>query len=653
MGDRSNYSLAPDHEESENSAVVPKDLDQSAYQTEKKRKFNQGLQSAETDISNDRLEIPLRKPSLKAPTSSLICNHNANATQTSRLVTQLNCDIGDDVEGCSRSTDVKDTFGTGAATRDPLSSRKEQKQTSRRKPRSFISHLSFFSSYDSLSDGTASLQKKLTRSIAIQRRRFKIWLVVLTVGFVSGTIIHRNFYSNTKQQNQNRTSTNNPPSSNPAEEESKKCVESPMTNQEAVMELRATSSVSNVSNGAVAADDERCSKLGLDILKDMKGNAIDAAVTTALCLGLVNPSSSGIGGGGFILIYSQKQPDEEGSINKNIPFVDRRELVSVNNTRGITEVIDCRETAPDKATYDMYQNMPPSASSKGALSIAVPGELRGLELAHSRYGKLNWTQVVKPVVDLADQGVPVSKYLAKIIEERKGTIDEPEFYSLKKMLTKNNDGQTYLKEGDLMTRPQYATTLRKIMEFGGDYVYNGNMTEVIAQEIQARGGIITEKDLQEYKPILRDPVSAEIDGFEFRGVPPPSSGGSVIIGILRFLSGYKNPFASAKDTLSVHRMVESFKHVFSIRMSLSDPDFSTNITANAVRDLVSGIFVEELRKKTSDYTTLPLSQYGGKWSLISSADNKEKAVGKSCSHSVHFSYIFVMIQLSSKRSRRS
>jgi gamma-glutamyltranspeptidase len=285
-----------------------------------------------------------------------------------------------------------------------------------------------------------------------------------------------------------------------------------------VMKLENTSSIENKRHGAVATDHEICSKMGVSVLKDLGGNAADAAVTAALCLGVVNPSSSGLGGGAFILLHSDA-PTLGGSVAAP-PFEDarsdetkmkerRRIAVEADvitkehppSQRGkVTEVIDCRETAPLNATYDMYESIPPESSTLGGLSIAVPGELRGLELLHYRHGSLTWSEVVRPAMELARDGFRVSTYLAQLIEEKKeyfGTMPD-----LAYILTKDNDGVTPLKEGDIMKREQLAKTLESIMEKGAEVLYKGDLAKMLAMDIQLQGGIITASDLSNYRPVL-------------------------------------------------------------------------------------------------------------------------------------------------------
>ena len=465
-------------------------------------------------------------------------------------------------------------------------------------------------------------------------------LILLGVAFSLVFIAHHNYVSNENydEYGQLKNTTHTGSSSDPWLQENSTqkdtfqddIYHSPSAmsmDRDAIDDLRQKSSISGVYNGAVSADDSRCSEMGMKIMRDQNGNAMDAAVTTAFCLGLVNPASSGIGGGGFILVHSQPRKTPLNETRPQTPFEDHRlkkddDLLDSQGKR--MEVIDCRETAPSKATYDMFESITKGDSTIGPLAIAVPGELRGLELAHMRYGSLSWEKILAPVIELAEKGVIVSEILAKEIHDNKEFIFMYE--ALRNALTRNNTGNMndYLVAGDVMKRPLYTATLKNIAENGADYIYNRVTASNIAYQIQNFGGIITSEDIQNYKPILRDAIVARVDGMTIASVPPPSSGGAVIVGALRFLSGYSNPYATFANTLSVHRFVEALKHVFAIRMSLSDPAFYSNVTATAVKDLTSGPFMEELRQSALDDNILPLNEYGGKWALISVADDQGK-----------------------------
>lgn len=386
------------------------------------------------------------------------------------------------------------------------------------------------------------------------------------------------------------------------------------------MTLKASSTLENIENGAVASDHEICSDVGVKILRDFGGNAVDSAVATALCLGVVNPTSSGIGGGAFILIHAdmtshQSKIQSDDYVSPS--FIDARDPVeddeqSERPDDKVTEVIDCRETAPAAAQTNMFRGKPATASTEGGLAIAVPGELRGLELAHNRHGLLPWAVVVEPSLNLAKNGVPVGPHLAADIPKYWNTTD-----GLRYILTRHNDGKTMLEEGDTMTQPQLARTLQAIQEKGANAVYTGFQASQLARDIQKAGGIITIHDLHNYKPTLRTPLIAEdVHGYTLVGVGPPSSGGATMIGAARFLVGYKERRSEFGSALSKHRMVEAMRHAFAIRMSLSDPLYNKDTTDSAIRALVQGKHMEALRSFTMDNSTLPLSRYGGRFSKL-------------------------------------
>jgi len=398
-----------------------------------------------------------------------------------------------------------------------------------------------------------------------------------------------------------------------------------------IMGLKNSSTVENNFQGSVATDHPICSEIGVSILRDSRGNAADAAVASALCLGVVNPTSSGLGGGAFILMHSDDRDMDEATMPS---FVDARSNHSktretIHRSRipqKITEFIDCRETAPKNATYDMFESLPPEVSTLGGLAIAVPGELRGLELLHHRHGALPWEEVVKPALELARDGFPVGPHLAEGIQRNENYIKS--LPDLGHILTKENDGVTLLKEGDIMKQTQLAKTLDAIMHGGADALYTGDIAKILAHDIKSAGRVISLEDISNYQPVLRDPlVSRNIDGYTVVGAPPPSSGGAVIMGALRFLSSYTTPLSAFVDTLSKHWYVEACAHAFAIRMSLSDPKFYPKENSDAVADLISNGYMESLRKNTSDDSVLSLSQYGGvKWAQLKDSDDTENLV---------------------------
>ncbi|XP_057870182.2 glutathione hydrolase 1 isoform X1 [Cryptomeria japonica] len=330
--------------------------------------------------------------------------------------------------------------------------------------------------------------------------------------------------------------------------------------------------------GAVAADDGRCSRIGRDVLKE-DGHALDAAVATALCLGVVSPASSGIGGGAFMLVR----------------------LAS-----GEAEAYDSRETAPASASENMYVNNPLSKSS-GARAVAVPGELVGLYQAWQKYGRIPWKRLVLPAAHLAESFI-VSPYLAFQMNDSKAAIFADK--GLRNVFTSNGK---LLQAGDKCHNFMLAKTLKAIAEYGPKVFYNGTVGVNLVKDVRKAGGILTFKDLQNYKIRVQKPLSADIMGYKILGMPPPSSGGAGMILVLNILASYGVPSASY-GVLGLHRMIEAFKHMFAVRMNLGDPDF-VNVT-NVLADMLSPKFAAELKKTIYDNMTFGPSHYGGKWNEI-------------------------------------
>lgn len=334
-----------------------------------------------------------------------------------------------------------------------------------------------------------------------------------------------------------------------------------------------------VPQAAVAADEARCSQIGADVLSE-NGTAVDAAVAAALCLGVVHPQSSGIGGGCFILIYK--------------------------NATGEAEVIDARETAPASASVNMYAGAP-AASLSGGTSVAVPGELAGLYLAWQRHGKLNWTRLVTPAAKLAD-GFKVDQQLAVAIAANQADIAKNAALSAYLMPR----GKPLL-EGEMAANRALAATLRAVATAGPRVaVYTGARAASLVADVRAAGGNLSVADLAGYAPVIRAPLRADTKlGVTLLGAPPPSSGGLGLIFLANFLGGYALPWAGAGE-LRWHRLVEGFKHTFAARMSLGDPQdpFVRNNSA-ATALLLSGAFADSLRNVTLDNTTQPPVSYGG------------------------------------------
>ncbi|XP_060215525.1 glutathione hydrolase 1-like [Lycium barbarum] len=337
--------------------------------------------------------------------------------------------------------------------------------------------------------------------------------------------------------------------------------------------------VIKANHGVVATDDGRCSRIGRDVLKE-GGHAVDAAVAAALCLGVVSPASSGIGGGAFMLVRSAD---------------------------GKAQAFDMRETAPKQASKDMYAGNA-TLKARGALSIAVPGEIAGLYKAWKQYGKLPWRKLVRPAAHLAHSGFKISPYLHMQMRASESSIMADK--GLRDLFTSNG---SLLQIGDVCYNKQLGKTLRALSAYGIRPFYNGLIGVKLIKDIRKSGGILTMEDLQQYQVRIREPIAADVMGFKILGMPPPSSGGVAMVLILNILAQYGTPM-EGPSPLMIHRQIESLKHAFAVRMNLGDPDF-VNIRS-VTNDMLSTEFAKQLKKTIFDNMTFDPNHYGGKWNPI-------------------------------------
>ncbi|XP_072913637.1 glutathione hydrolase 1 proenzyme-like [Hemitrygon akajei] len=343
----------------------------------------------------------------------------------------------------------------------------------------------------------------------------------------------------------------------------------------------ATPKPSNHSylRAAVATEAAKCSEIGRDILWQ-GGSAVDAAIASMLCDGLHNAQSMGIGGGFYMIIYDAQT--------------------------GAVDVIDSREVAPGSASQDLFVNDTDGLSEEGGLAIAIPGEIRGYQLAHQRHGKLKWKELFEPSIKLAQDGFPIGQALAAALEEYNKTIEKNA--SLCEVFCK--DG-TILQKGDIIRFPKLAATYQVLADEGADAFYNGSLSEQIVADIRNAGGNITLDDLKSYTPrLMENPVRLELGDYTLL-TPSVPAGGPVLALILNILKGYNfssdSVSTSAQKALTYHRITEAFKFAFAQRSKLGDPRF-INITG-VISNMTSDYFAARLWAKITDNTTHGIKYY--------------------------------------------
>ncbi|KAL8577143.1 hypothetical protein ACOMHN_052445 [Nucella lapillus] len=371
---------------------------------------------------------------------------------------------------------------------------------------------------------------------------------------------------------------------------------------------------------AVASDSEKCSQIGTEIMGRHQGNAVDAAVATVLCGGVLNGHSSGIGGGSFIVVY--------------------------NRTTRQATTFNARETAPGFATEDMYVN-DPSQSVIGGKAVGVPGELKGLWEIHQRYGRVPWATLLQPTIDLCEKGAPLS-YSMYSSTSRQRVMDRimnnPEF----SFLYDNSTGTPVpYPMGHIIYRPNLAQTLRVIATEGISAFYNGSLTQDVIDDIKDGGGNITREDLLHYLvgAEAASTLNLESHNLTLHSMPPPGSG-LVMEYILNILSGYnlspESVSTTSKSILTFHRIVEAMKFAFAIRSQLGDKDF-VNIT-ELMANMTSPEVGEMIRSKIDDVRTHDTSYYGPKFDItktpgtahFSVMDGEGNAVAITSTVNIHF-----------------
>ncbi len=298
--------------------------------------------------------------------------------------------------------------------------------------------------------------------------------------------------------------------------------------------------------GMVVAAHPLAALAGLDMLKK-GGNAVDAAIATAFALNAAEPFASGIGGGGFMVIYLARE-------------------------KKVT-VVNFREMAPSGAFPEMFKPGEGETSielrREHGLSVAVPGALAGWNLALNKYGTKNLSDVIKKAVDIAESGFELSDTFSKINK------DEYE-----KLLKNSGEKSIYLNDGfpfepgDLFRNPELANTFKRIAANGIEEFYQGDIAKKIVKAVQDLGGILSLEDLSSFQPIEQEPLTGTYKDYTIYSIPPPGSGGLHILQLLNIIENWPVQKWGPNSTAYIHHLCEAFRFVFADRARyLGDPEY--------------------------------------------------------------------------------
>jgi gamma-glutamyltranspeptidase/glutathione hydrolase len=341
-------------------------------------------------------------------------------------------------------------------------------------------------------------------------------------------------------------------------------------------------------HGMVASDSAEASQAGLEMLK-AGGNAIDAAAAVSFALGVTRPYSTGLGGGGFMIIRLAE---------------------------GRTVVLDYRETAPARATAEMFVEarkrggVTEYPSRHGHLAVAVPGVLAGQHHALSQFGTFDLARTVAPAIRLAESGFEIDHHFVASCKEALETyrkypgLKESGAFIWKKYL----GGGKAPGPGDRLIQPELAKLLREVAEHGPALFYHGPVAETIDQAMRRHGGLMTMADLARYEVKEREALRATYRGYAIITMPPPSSGGIAIAETLNILEQFDLRGLARQDpALAVHFQVEAMKHAFADRARwLGDAD----VASAWVSYLTSKSYAAGLAKRIDEFHAAGAATYG-------------------------------------------
>ncbi|MFB9757160.1 gamma-glutamyltransferase [Ectobacillus funiculus] len=301
------------------------------------------------------------------------------------------------------------------------------------------------------------------------------------------------------------------------------------------------------TEGIVSASHPLAAEAGKKIL-EQGGNAVDAAAAIQLSLNVVEPMMSGIGGGGFMMIYRK----DENKIT----------------------MLDSREMAPENVTPELFldekgQPVPFNERHTTGKAVAVPGTIKGVEAALEKYGTMKLSQVVEPAIEQAEKGIKVNWSMAQYIDENVQKLQK--YQTAANVFVPNGKP---LKEGVTLIQPDLAKTLKLIQQQGSKAFYTGEIGEALVKEVQQRGGTMTTKDLENYVVKEREPVKSNYRGFEVVSAAPPSSGGLTVQEILKLMEGFDVQKMGVNSPAYLHHLTEAMHLAYADRAAyMADEDF--------------------------------------------------------------------------------
>ena len=372
-------------------------------------------------------------------------------------------------------------------------------------------------------------------------------------------------------------------------------------------ELAGKARVTEATSAMVVSGHPRASEIGRDVLR-AGGNAVDAAVAVGFALAVVHPEAGNIGGGGFMVIRTAD---------------------------GQVRTLDYRETAPGRASRDMYldaRGAPTELSVTGHLSAGVPGSPAGLVEAHRTLGKLPFDSVILPAIRLARDGFVIDDYRSESIRS-----DSARLSMFPASAATFLPGGRPPEPGSRLLQPELAATLDAIRRRGADGFYRGLVADLVVAEMERGGGLIGLDDLAAYHAVWREPITIRYRGHTIYSMPPASSGGVTMGEILNIMEGY-HPLPPFGSPALLHREAEAMRRAFTDRNQyLGDPAF----VENPVERLLSKDYATRLRTQIGEHATPtprfePTAAGGSSTTHYSVVDAEGNAV--SCTTTLNESY---------------